>query len=150
MAVRLALNLRDELIEQYFKIGYNHAEILSCLRSPQQDCLDIHQKVWDGKKQLTRRLKTRPCRLKSRYITCPFPYSRVAEGNWNGNPIQDSRWRTETSSLNISLIWDINKRKFFHVFCWYTTRTWVLGSWGEFILARRGLTTEGAICRLQV
>ena len=36
MAVRLALNLRDELIEQYLKIGYNHAEILSCLRSPQR------------------------------------------------------------------------------------------------------------------
>ena len=29
MAVRLALNLRDELIEQYFKIRYIHAEILS-------------------------------------------------------------------------------------------------------------------------
>ena len=30
MAARLDLNVRDELIEQYFKLGYNHAEILSC------------------------------------------------------------------------------------------------------------------------
>ena len=31
MAARLNLNVRDELIEQYFKLGYNHTEILSCL-----------------------------------------------------------------------------------------------------------------------
>ena len=31
MAARLDLNVRDELIEQYFELGYNHAEILSCL-----------------------------------------------------------------------------------------------------------------------
>ena len=31
MADRLDLELRDGLIERYFKLGYNHAEILSCL-----------------------------------------------------------------------------------------------------------------------
>ena len=31
MANRLNLHVRDELIQQYFKLGYNHAEILSCL-----------------------------------------------------------------------------------------------------------------------
>ena len=31
MAGRLDLGFRDELIEQYFKLGYNHAEILLCL-----------------------------------------------------------------------------------------------------------------------
>ena len=31
MAAHLDLNVRDELIEQYFKLGYNHAEILSCV-----------------------------------------------------------------------------------------------------------------------
>ena len=33
MAARLDLNVPDELIEQCFKLGYNHAEILSCLLS---------------------------------------------------------------------------------------------------------------------
>ena len=31
MAGRLDLGFRDALIEQYFKLGYNHAEILLCL-----------------------------------------------------------------------------------------------------------------------
>lgn len=31
MTARLDLNVRDELIEQYFKLGYDHAEIPSCL-----------------------------------------------------------------------------------------------------------------------
>ena len=31
MAGRLDLEFRDELIEQYFKLGYNHAEILLCI-----------------------------------------------------------------------------------------------------------------------
>ena len=33
-------------------------------------------------------------------------------------PIQDSRWRIEIKSLNIILIWNMNKKKFFNVF-WY-------------------------------
>ena len=86
-------------------------------------------------RRLISRLITRLRRLISRLITrlwrllSRFTFSRVADGGLN----RDSRWKTGMTSLNITLIWDMNKRNFFHVFCWYMTRTWVLGSWGEFL-----------------
>ena len=41
MAARL--NFRDQLIEHYFKIGYNHAEILSCLLLLHDEELSLRQ-----------------------------------------------------------------------------------------------------------
>ena len=43
MAAPLAFNFRDELIEHYFKIGYNHAEILSCLLLLHDEELSLRQ-----------------------------------------------------------------------------------------------------------
>ena len=43
MAACLDLNVRDELIEQYFKLEYNHAEILSCLLLLHDQKLSLRQ-----------------------------------------------------------------------------------------------------------
>ena len=41
------------------------------------------------------------------YKLPPFPYSRVADGGLN----RESNSSPETNSLNITLIWDINKNE---------------------------------------